>query len=75
MLINEFFNNMTLDGRRTEGDDNTALTLGDLRKSRLTLSQLHKLRLMNVVRKLEKTRKITAVKKQYTIDIADNVGL
>lgn len=52
-------------GYRTEKDDNTVLTKNEPRKTRLTLGQLNKLRIMNDVRKLEHERKLEKVQKQY----------
>ena len=52
-------------GYRTEKDDHTALKLSDLRKTKLTLKQLNRLRIMNDVRKLEHEKKIDSVQKQY----------
>ena len=40
-------------GYATEKDDNSAVKLSDLRKTKLTLKQLNRLRIMNDVRKLE----------------------
>jgi hypothetical protein len=54
------------EGRRTESEDNTALTQSDLRKTKLTLAQLNKLRIMNDVRRLEHEEKVESVKKQYS---------
>lgn len=54
------------EGRRTESEDNTALTQSDLRKTKLTLAQLNKLRIMNDVRRLEHEEKVDSVKKQYS---------
>jgi hypothetical protein len=54
------------EGRRTESEDNTALKQSDLRKTKLTLSQLNKLRIMNDVRRLEHEEKVESVKKQYS---------
>lgn len=53
-------------GRRTESEDNTALTKSDLRKTKLTLAQINKLRVMNDVRRLEHEEKVESVKKQYS---------
>lgn len=53
-------------GRRTESEDNTALNQSDLRKTKLTLAQINKLRVMNDVRRLEHEEKVDAVKKQYS---------
>lgn len=55
----------TAEGYATEKDDNTAVKLGDLRKTKLTLKQLNRLRIMNDVRKLEHEKKLDAVKSQY----------
>jgi hypothetical protein len=52
-------------GRHTEKDDNTALTLSDLRKTRLSLEQLNRLRIMNDVRSLEHEKKLEKIHKQY----------
>ena len=52
-------------GYQTEKDDHTALKLSDLRKTKLTLKQLNRLRIMNDVRKLEHEKKIDNVQQQY----------
>jgi hypothetical protein len=52
-------------GYSTEKDDQTAVKLSDLRKTKLTLTQLNRLRIMNDVRKLEYEKKIDAVQNQY----------
>ena len=54
-----------LPGYRTERDDNTTLKLGDLRKTKLTLMQINRLRIMNDVRKLEKEQNIEKIQAQY----------
>lgn len=45
--------------------DNSTTGLGDLRKTRLTLQQLNKLRMMNDVRTYEYNQKLKAIRKQY----------
>ena len=45
--------------------DNSQITLKDLRKSRLTLRQLNKLRKMNDVRAVEFKEKLRDIRKQY----------
>jgi hypothetical protein len=45
--------------------DNSQPSLGDLRKSRLTLRQLNKLRMMNDVRAVEYKEKLKLIKRQY----------
>ena len=52
-------------GYSTEKDDNTALKLSDLRKTKLTIKQLNRLRIMNDVRKLEHEKKLETVQDQY----------
>lgn len=52
-------------GYETEKDDNTSIKLSDLRKTKLTLKQLNRLRIMNDIRKLEHEKKIEAVQSQY----------
>jgi len=52
-------------GYQTEKDDHTAIRLSDLRKTKLTLKQLNRLRIMNDVRKLEHEKKIETVQTQY----------
>lgn len=64
MNILEIFEPMPA-GYETEKEDNTPLKLKDLRKTKLTLKQLNRLRIMNDIRKLEHEKKIEAVQKQY----------
>jgi hypothetical protein len=52
-------------GYQSEKDDHTAVKLTDLRKTKLTLKQLNRLRIMNDVRKLEHEKKIETVQTQY----------
>ena len=52
-------------GYRSEKEDHTELKLSDLRKTKLTLKQLNRLRIMNDVRKLEHEKKIETVQTQY----------
>jgi len=52
-------------GYSTEKDDNSVPKLSDLRKTKLTLKQLNRLRIMNDVRKLEHEQKLDSVKNQY----------
>lgn len=50
---------------RTEKDDNSVKKMGELRKSRLTLAQIKRLRMMNDLRKYEEQKKIESLSKQY----------
>ncbi len=52
-------------GYATEKDDNSAVKLSDLRKTKLTIKQLNRLRIMNDVRKLEHEQKLETVRTQY----------
>ena len=55
----------TPEGYSDEQEDNTALKLSDLRKTKLTLKQVNRLRIMNDVRKLEHEQKLETVRQQY----------
>jgi hypothetical protein len=63
-----------LPGHRTEADDNTPVKLNDLRKTKLTLAQLNRLRVMNDVRKLEYEQKLETVRSQYKAPAANPEG-
>lgn len=64
MNLLEVFGN-DLPGYRTEKDDHTPVRLSDLRKTKLTLKQLNRLRIMNDVRKLEHEKDLEKVRTQY----------
>ena len=64
MLLNEFWKKAP-DAYQDLGDDNSQTKLGDLRKTRLTLRQLNKLRMMNDVRAFEYKEKLKDIRKQY----------
>lgn len=64
MQLNEMFSS-SKPGFETEEDDNSPMKLSDLRKTRLTLLQLNRLRMMNDVRALEQEKKIEQVQQQY----------
>ena len=59
-------------GYTTEKDDNSAVKLSDLRKTKLTLKQLNRLRIMNDVRKLEHEQKLDSVRNQYKAPAAQS---
>ena len=58
-------------GYATEKDDNSAVKISDLRKTKLTLKQLNRLRVMNDVRKLEHEQKLDSVRNQYKAPAAE----
>lgn len=62
MRIDEMFGKP---GFSTEKDDNSVPTITDLRKSKLTLSQINRLRQMRDVRNFEREKKRESVSKQY----------
>jgi hypothetical protein len=64
MRLDEIFDPVP-EGYGTEQDDNTALKKSDTRKTRLTLMQLNRLRIMNDVRRLEQEQKVEQVQTQY----------
>ena len=64
MRLTEMFDSRS-PGYETEKDDDTPMKLSDLRKTRLTLLQLNRLRMMNDVRRLEQEKKIEQVQQQY----------
>jgi hypothetical protein len=64
MFINEIFQPAPV-GYQTEKDDDTSFKLSDTRKTRLSLEQINRLRVMNDVRKFEHEKKIDSITKQY----------
>lgn len=70
MNLLEMFEDTPL-GYSTERDDNTPLKLSDLRKTKLTLKQINRLRIMNDVRRLEHEKKLDQVQTQYKAAPAD----
>jgi len=72
-LMEMFDDNMK--GYRTEKDDNTVMNLSDLRKTKITLRQINRLRIMNDVRKLEHEKDLEQVQNQYKAPAAQPPGL
>lgn len=64
MILNEIYEKQP-EGFQDVSQDNSQPTYGDLRKTRLTLRQLRKLRMMNDVRTFEYKEKLALVRKQY----------
>ena len=65
MLLTEFYSLNTEQGYRTEKSDNSVQKLSDTRKSRLTLAQIKRLRIMNDLRKFEHQKEVEEISKQY----------
>jgi hypothetical protein len=64
MHIFEFFDK-PIYGRENPSEDNSTLKLDDRRKTRLTLAQINRLRMMNDVKKVEHEHQLNRVSKQY----------
>ena len=65
----------TPDGYATEKEDQSILKLSDMRKTRLTLGQLNKLRMMNDIRRLEHEQKLKTLSTQYMPPAQDAGGM
>jgi hypothetical protein len=64
MNLFEFFSEDPY-GYRDEKQDNTVLDKKSPRKTRLTLEQIHRLRIMNDVRRIEHEKDIDKISNQY----------
>ena len=73
MFIAELFQPIN-PGYRDEKQDSTPVKMTDTRKTRLSLSQINKLRTMNDVRKFEHEKKLTSISKQYAPPAATDAG-
>jgi hypothetical protein len=65
MILNEIFE-IASTGFTDTAEDNTIPKLSDVRKTRLSLDQINKLRIMNDVRKLEDEKRLADVSRQYS---------
>ena len=65
MILNEIYSREP-EAYQDLSDDNSQPKLGELRKTRLTLRQINKLRMMNDVRAYEYKEKLNLIKKQYS---------
>lgn len=65
MFLTEFFQTTVKSQYSTEKDDNSVQRLSDTRKSRLTLAQIKRLRIMNDMRKFEHQKEVEGLSKQY----------
>ena len=62
-------------GYSTEKEDQSTLKLSDMRKTRLTLAQLNKLRILNDIRAVEHSMKVKSLAAQYKAPSADAGGM
>lgn len=65
MFINDLFEDNTSPVYHDEKQDQSTQKLSDTRKSRLTLAQIKRLRMMNDLRKYEEQKKVESLSKQY----------
>ena len=65
MILNELYDRSP-SAYQDVAQDNSQPTIGDLRKTKLTLKQLNKLRKMNDVRTFEYNDKLKLIKLQYS---------
>jgi uncharacterized protein (DUF2235 family) len=72
MLLYEFFDS-AIPGRENPAEDNSTIKLDDRRKTRLTLAQINRLRMMNDVRKVEHEQQLKRVSKQYRVQAEGGV--
>lgn len=70
MFLLEFFQDLST-GYRDEKQDNSAISLNDVRKTRLTLSHINRLRMTNDVRKFENEQKSIEITNQYAKPAAE----
>jgi hypothetical protein len=78
MFVQDLFEEVVDDARYDAADDHSQLKMSDTRKTRLTLEQINKLRLMNDQRKIEMQQKLENIQKQYgmgTANQAQGAGL
>lgn len=52
-------------GHETEKEDNTTVSLKDMRKTKLTLGHINRLRQMKDIRNLERAKKLETLSAQY----------
>ena len=64
MILNEIYNQEQAAYQDT-ANDNSQTTLKDLRKTRLTLRQIHRLREINDAKTVEQGKKLKLVRLQY----------
>ena len=76
MYITELFDKFDgskadMTGYYSEKEDNTELKLSDLRKTKLTLLQINRLRIMSDTRRLEHQKDLVKVQKQFSAPPAE----
>jgi hypothetical protein len=74
MTLYEFFDSSP-DAYYSGSQDNSALETNAKRKTRLTLEQINRLRIMNDIRRLEYEKSIEKITKQYSPPAAAPGGM
>jgi len=64
MIVEDLFNK-AVPGYQDLEDDSSQLQKSNVRKTRLTLMQINKMRMMNDVRNYEYKQKLSVIKSQY----------
>ncbi len=65
MILFEIFDNETLDSTQNPSDDQSIPKLKDVRKTKLTLADIDKLRLISDIRAFEKENRLKDIQRQY----------
>jgi hypothetical protein len=69
MILNEILDNVST-AYDDPSQDHSRPALKDLRKTKLTLRQIQKLRMVSDVRRFEQEKRLTTIKKQYGVQPA-----
>jgi hypothetical protein len=80
MFVTELFDKFEgtkadMTGYQNADEDHTVLKLSDLRKTKLTLAQLNRLRIMSDTRKLEHQKDLIQVQKQYAAPASEEPAM
>ena len=73
MFISELFQPIN-PAYHDDKEDSTSVKMSDTRKTRLSLLQINKLRIMNDVRKFEHEKKLGSITKQYALPASAEAG-
>lgn len=73
MILFEFYDKPPTGWQDAE-DDHSQLRWGETRKTRLTLSEINKMRRMNDVMNYERAKDLQKIRKQYSPPTAEGAG-
>ena len=74
MILNELYDEDELNFS-DPAEDNSVPRLNDLRKTKLTLGQINRMRLISDVRKFEKAQDLENIRRQYGAPAGEGNGL